>query len=277
MVTCSQCKTQNRPERDFCQKCQADLLPRPSTSRRAWAILRAILVGLIIVAIGLGPLIAWGREDNMATYYDLSLLIILVGLVMLIRGVVQAAGPAPLYKRYLERAARHARIDPGQAAADFVHGVMLAPAELRPALTQEIPKNLKEIIDQSGNSLAAATSGYQSPEGVRKIVYSVYTTWAGLAEDSPGSRRSAGVRRASSSRRRKEILARLGKMLADLAGNGLVLELGYCPRCKAVVSCDAGGHCSCDEKHGGARGVVYVVPEEVELFKKRLRQVYGTS
>ncbi len=282
MVTCSQCKTQNRPERDFCQKCQADLLPPPSASSRAWAVIRAILIGLVIVAFGLGPLIAWGREDNMATYIDLSLLLILVGLVVLVRGLIQAAGPAPMYRRYLDRAARHAGIDPGQATADFVHGVMLAPAQVRPDLMQKIPQKLKEVLFNSGNTLVAATSGYQSPEGIRKIVYSVYTTWARLEESVPEFGRVTAMGRRprrprSSSRKRKELLARLVKMLNDLAGNGLVLELGYCPRCKSVVICDAGGHCSCDQKHGGAKGVVYVVPEEVELFKKRLRQVYGTS
>lgn len=275
MVTCSQCKTQNPPGLDICQSCRADLLPYPVPIKRIWPILRAALVGLFIIAIGLVPLFIWQNESYFLRR-NLAILVMLAGLLTWALGLSRALRPAPLYVRYLERAARHAGIDPPQALADFVHGVMLAPARARPALSRQIPVNLKDLIARSGNTLAAATSGYQSPEGIRKIVYSAYTTWAGLVEQIPRPVQ-IGPSRVNPQRVRKQVVNRLDFTFNDLAGSDLVLKLGYCPRCKAVVSCDPGGRCTWDSRHGPAKGIVYVIPEEVELFKKRLHQSFSSS
>src|SRR5512146_765530 len=95
MVTCSQCQTQNPPERDSCQKCGADLLPLPGTSRRVWGILKAALLGFVIVALALVPLIAWKDDSSAAASHGFSLLNLMAGVVVPVRGLIRADGPSP--------------------------------------------------------------------------------------------------------------------------------------------------------------------------------------
>jgi hypothetical protein len=282
MITCNQCKTQNPPEAETCRKCRANLLPPQSASRHTWGIIRAVLTGVFIIALGLVPLVVWGSEANLAYFDSFSILIMLAGMVVLVRGLIRSIRPAPLYTRYLERAARHASTDPEQAMTDFVHGVMLAPARVRQTLTQTLPGDLKNVIALSPYALNPVMSGYQSPEGIRKILYTGYTTWARLAESLPEFGKSVSLGwhartvNVSSDRKRKEVISSLGRIFNELAEDGLVKKLGYCPKCKTVVSCDSSGHCSCVQKHGAAQGIVYVLPEEVELFNKRLMQVFAS-
>jgi hypothetical protein len=281
MVTCSQCKNQNPPELDLCQDCGADLLPPPGRLRRAWWVIRAILIGLFVMAAGLVPLILWLEETTMVAFDSLFLLIALVGVVILLSGLIRSLLPSTIYARYLDRAARHASIDPAQAADDFVHGVMLAPVKIRPSLTQKLPKKLKAVIAASEYARVTHPGGYQSPEGIRKIIYSAYTTWAGLSESIPqfgqaaSIGRAAGVARATSNQKRKAVLAFLANLFHELAADGLVRQLGWCRRCKAVVTCDDAGHCSCDQKHGAARGIIFVPLGEADLFTRRLQQAFA--
>jgi len=282
MVTCSQCQTRNPPEREACQKCGADLLPPPGTSKRMWGIIKAALAGLFIIAIGITPLILWRDIASVAVSQGFAVLLLLAGGVVGVRGLIRAIEPAPIHSRYLERAARHVEIDSAQAMTDFVHGVMLAPAKVRQNISQSLPTKLKNLVVFSEKSLVSATSGYQSPEGVRKIIYASYTIWGRLSETMPEFRKSsstnwqAGVESSKAHIRRKKTLAELSRVFNDLAGAGLVKKLGYCPKCRVVVTCDESGHCSCDGKHGQAKGIVYVIPEEEQLFKKRLMQAYAS-
>ncbi len=273
MVTCSQCTTPNSPGRDACEKCGADLLPLPPVSRKVWSILRAALLGLLLIALGLLPLILWHHLAVISTWKDLSLLLVLAGLVVFLRELARALRPVPLYARYLHRAARHAQSDPSQAMEDFVHAVMLAPAAIREGLSLRLPRPLKTLVSHTELNLSAATSGYQSPEGVRKIIYSGYTLWARLAEGIPALQPTGKA--VQPRLQRKKIAAELGRIFNDLAADGLVKKLGYCPKCRQVVLCDGAGHCSCGKKHGIPRGIVFVPPEEADLFSRRLLQVYA--
>src|SRR5512140_152795 len=281
MVTCSQCKAQNPPDSDTCEHCQADLLPSPSPSARARDVSRAAGLGLLLVAIGVAPLFFSRTTFGIDIISGLSILVILVGLVLLARGLIRAIRPAPLYARYLDRAARHAQLDPDQAVLDFIHGAMLAPPRERPSISKRLPKKLRAVIAASDYVRLAAPGGYESTEGIRRIVYSAYAAWARLSEPIPELGQSAdlggeaGTLRANSDRKRRQILGSLGKLLDELAADGLVKPLGYCTRCKAVVACDDRDRCSCDPKHGPARGVVYVVPADEAFFTRRLQQAYA--
>jgi hypothetical protein len=158
---------------------------------------------------------------------------------------------------------------------------MLAPARARPSISKRLPKKLRTLVAQSEYARLAAPGGYQSAEGIRRIVYSAYTTWARLSETLPEFGQAvslgweAGTAKSTPDRKRRQILSSLGKLLNELAADGLVQPLGYCPRCRAVVSCDERDRCINEPKHGPARGVVYVVPSEVDLFTRRLQQVYA--
>jgi len=282
LITCSQCKTQNPPDRDTCRQCNADMLPRPKAARRTWSVISAAFLGLIIIAIGLVPFYYWRTEPHMEACSGFAIIVMIAGGIVLLRGVLRALRPPDLYALYLKRAVMHAQEDSDQAVADFVLGAMLAPAKARTGLTQQIPNRLKKVISLAGSELSLSSTGDNSPETIRKIMYAAYITWASLAERIPEYVHAtsfgfeAGLESATAYAKRGQVESGLEKIFNGLWGAGLVKNLGYCRRCKAVVDCDEAGKCANDMKHGAAQGIVYVVPEDVTLISKRLQQVHGS-
>jgi hypothetical protein len=280
MITCSQCNTLNSPDRLVCEKCNADLLPMPKASKRKWAIIRAVLLGLFIIFIGLAPFLSFLHEPDMGFCSGVAVLVMLIGGVVLLRGVLRAVKPPEIYARYLDRAALYAQSGNDQAIADFVHGVMLAPAKIRQNLSRRLPKKLKNEIYPVGNIPVFSSPGDTSPEAIKKTVYAAYINWAALSELIPEFVNAtemgfeAGWESVKQREKRDKWLEGMGKILGTLAEAELVRKLGYCPKCKAVVEWDKSGYCTTDKKHGVPLGRVYVIPDEIELISKRLQQIY---
>ena len=281
-ITCSECETLNPADRDTCIQCHSDLLPNPNGLEKISNIIFAVVLGLFIALLGFLPLLSTLHTPRMEGFRVLMVLIIAAGVVIMVRQLIHAVSPRALHERFLQRAAENAIIEPNQAAVDFAHAVMLAPRFQRYFLSRYAPAKLKVELGTAAKEISLCEVPHPDPARVKKIVMAAYSVIGSLSETIPDYfkvkftllddtelrkiPRLPGIRR-------EEVLQRVETILNDLCEAHLVSRIGFCKQCNEIVNCEREGSCSVDLAHGKVKRMMFLIPEDEEMMRRRLLEL----
>ena len=252
MIYCKKCNAVNAGDEKFCQKCNADLLPKENLMDRIGNLIVGIVGGVLcgLVAYNLFNNPEFAESFTVCPTNPLTWLI--VAIVFPITNLVLAMRKTPEYLRYAIRARRHIELDPEQAISDFSQALELAPKKERANILNEranLYKKLGMEEEETRDRLA-----YTSEEGA-------YSGGSGLAGMFGASKDAYVSTRTKDERKR---------MMAE----GKLTALGYCTKCASVVELNKKLRCP-QHKSPKPKIMKFVVPADAEKAVKEIEEEYA--